>query len=568
MHITSSYPSTRTTPTGSSSTPAHSACRESSVDLGSHRLPASTSRSGMQQGTKRQYTVSSSPELHSSWGRRQRRCKAQSRSRCKVSEPRNRPSPAAPSSQGTGSLEFPGRRSGEHVPEALTALLAATPSNVIHLVQSYLASHPTAVQAAMALAAFRPEGINACVLGQQLGLSYLLQHHADDHQMFVDYLVAGGNMQKLLQNDPVQFGGFLAQWPEAVAALPGWTQQLPQEMASTFLQDCAAVLTTGEFSLSGYDLGTLLDHPTNPEVCITSLRNLADHNRLPEVTADRLLLLAAALSTSADPHLTLKQLVKSSTINLLSCLTPDHLGRALQTGLVKMQLISVWSSVLSVSQHQQQAETASLSRIPVVPPRSSLEVKSQTAGADDDRLFGYEALKRRRKAEGPQLSDYADLRHEMPPQSPVLLQQQFAQRQCNPASPEGAALLRFEASFMLDPRRRRFEWWAKLSQAKLFVLDYYRGTEWENHANCTSTGNTGHEVVRTPLGTATWVPNDKRISITLTNKSLLARLATVFEPWNLQKDLARKYHRGRLPQQIQSLLNQAKPSAEDDQLFQ
>ena len=107
---------------------------------------------------------------------------------------------------------------------------------------------------------------------------------------------------------------------------------------------------------------------------------------------------------------------------------------------------------------------------------------------------------------------------------------------------------------MQDPRLRRWHWWQRLAQTRIYVRDLYQYTSWSSQANATSSGNSGQEVVRTAHGTCTWMPSDCRIAIANNAKILLDKLSVVFYPWVPDQDLQRHYRHGKIPQQVRSLL--------------
>ena len=120
---------------------------------------------------------------------------------------------------------------------------------------------------------------------------------------------------------------------------------------------------------------------------------------------------------------------------------------------------------------------------------------------------------------------------------------------------------------MEDTRLRRWLWWDQLSRIGFYVKEAYRFTAYPEAVNCESSGNTGQEVVRTKLGTLTWVPSDRRMVVSNTNPELARRLLLVFLPWDLQNDKI-KYRRGKLPLQISSMLYAQGQAAASNPLFQ
>ena len=108
---------------------------------------------------------------------------------------------------------------------------------------------------------------------------------------------------------------------------------------------------------------------------------------------------------------------------------------------------------------------------------------------------------------------------------------------------------------MEDVRLRRWHWWRELAKVQIYVKELYLYTQWSTRINSSATGNPGQEVVRTPYGTVTWVPSDKRIVAPTLNRRLQVLITTAFPPWDPSTDMQRRYHRGRIPIRIANLLN-------------
>ena len=113
-------------------------------------------------------------------------------------------------------------------------------------------------------------------------------------------------------------------------------------------------------------------------------------------------------------------------------------------------------------------------------------------------------------------------------------------------------------------RERRWLWWISLTNIKIYVRELYAYTAYVGTGctaaavpNATSSGNAGQEVVRTTLGTLTWVPSDHRLIVSTSNKQLQHRITLQYPPWVPELDMARKYHKGRAPLQIATMLNQS-----------
>ena len=75
-------------------------------------------------------------------------------------------------------------------------------------------------------------------------------------------------------------------------------------------------------------------------------------------------------------------------------------------------------------------------------------------------------------------------------------------------------------------------------------------TNWSDKINAIAAGTPGQEVGRTGQGTVTWIPNDKRIVITDLGVQLQAQYRAGFVPWDPTVDMAKHYHRGKIPVNI------------------
>ena len=114
---------------------------------------------------------------------------------------------------------------------------------------------------------------------------------------------------------------------------------------------------------------------------------------------------------------------------------------------------------------------------------------------------------------------------------------------------------------MQDVRGRRWAWWAALARIKIFVREFYSFTKYSGTQrpgglvvpNALASGNPGQLVVRTTIGTATWIPNDRRIIVSPGSSELHRRITMGFPAWNPELYMSKKYHRNRIPQQIAAL---------------
>ena len=93
-----------------------------------------------------------------------------------------------------------------------------------------------------------------------------------------------------------------------------------------------------------------------------------------------------------------------------------------------------------------------------------------------------------------------------------------------------------------------------MAQVKIYVREYYAFTQWHKQINAEATGAPGQEAVTAQQGTLAWIPNDRRIVIADVAKSLQRQMAAGFEQWDPQRDMARHYHRGRIPMSVTTML--------------
>ena len=146
-----------------------------------------------------------------------------------------------------------------------------------------------------------------------------------------------------------------------------------------------------------------------------------------------------------------------------------------------------------------------------------------------------------------QEADFQYLRQVSPPIDPDILEAQYGLLLQRPKSPPTAHTCRFRPENITDTRVRQWAWWEALSKVKVYVREYYMYTRWAARANATATGTPVQEFVRTHHGTVTLVPHDTRIVVANHNRQLHVQIASGFEPWGPNTDMARRYHRGRVP---------------------
>ena len=114
----------------------------------------------------------------------------------------------------------------------------------------------------------------------------------------------------------------------------------------------------------------------------------------------------------------------------------------------------------------------------------------------------------------------------LPPPDPVLMESEYPQLKLAPKSPPETVSCRFIAENMGCHHTRRCEWWRALAHVRFYVRELYAYTQYSGMSvpctvpNSTSSGNPGQDVVRTALGTITWVPSDHRIICSSTNRQL------------------------------------------------
>jgi hypothetical protein len=130
------------------------------------------------------------------------------------------------------------------------------------------------------------------------------------------------------------------------------------------------------------------------------------------------------------------------------------------------------------------------------------------------------------------LSDYAQLRSSSPPLDVDGLAWAWAQR-------DGSAYDRVAVVFVLpsihrygDPKEREWQFWAALSHAGVFVLEYYHGSVWHRSINAQAGKPAlGQLVVKSMLGTFTLDVSTSRLSLRKGSWALYERLRQVFPPY-------------------------------------
>ena len=91
-------------------------------------------------------------------------------------------------------------------------------------------------------------------------------------------------------------------------------------------------------------------------------------------------------------------------------------------------------------------------------------------------------------------------------------------------------------------------------EVQIYIKELYTYTPWTDRITSTATSNPGKEVVRTPHGAVTGMPSGKRIIVADLSRRLQVLITTGLPPWDPSEDMLKKYHRGRIPVHIASLL--------------
>ena len=503
---------------------------------------------------RRTLSISSSPELRSEWAKRHKYSKgtkSEQQSRHQpvhqsalaqnlVQENQTAPQHIATDKDSTSPNKI------KHSDHVCISVLSATANSIIigNLVRVTGGSQ----QAASQLESYAMQQSDVVQQAQILGLAFIVEQQLDCQQ-YVDYVHTSGNMVKLYQNNIQALGRFLARHPQATEAIPCWTMAGLQEAENPdLLPLCAELMATTQFPIQVDFLRQALGQPTKQAELVSSIITLAGKNTLPRSNHQRLLILAAALSTSEEPEHVLRQL-KAHDMNPYLALPSQQFGKVLESGYVDLSLLQDW---VGTHPRAQGIDMAATSRTRTAP--ASYDWVESHAAANRPQQSQPQSVRLHRIPQKLLLSAYQDLRLLQPVLDPEQQEALYASKAAAPASPPGTAILRYEAPSMTDPRARRWQWWQHVSQVGYYVREHYMFTKWEGRINCSAAGNEGQVVIRAASGTFTWLPADKRIMISNSSSGIQARLEVICSPWRPEADMVRRYHRGKLPNQIQSFL--------------
>ncbi len=400
------------------------------------------------------------------------------------------------------------------------------------------------------------------------GLAYIVQHCAASKALIHSFFESDGNMQAVFHEDMQSFGDFIAKYPEALSALPGWAQQATGP--SRLLQSCANALSEPGHIVSPQFLHAALGQPDSEiELCVR-LVEAANGQSITGIQRERLRIMAAALVNTENP-VEIVEKVANEGFNLLQALSPQHFGMALSTGLVPWPIVQLWSTPGSQRATTNVAQSDGL----MTESEAGRPESVNEAQLRDQRTNVPQFPKGtpQRQRHGNQLTevvlyeeDYADLRQELKPPCPETKEGEYGHRCGNPRSQPGVPICRFEAPNMDDVRQRRWHWWDACAEMEVFVREFYAFTEWTTEStgavtprgnrvpNATAGGQPGQEVVRTPWGTLTWIPHDRRIVVAPACPELERRVKRVFHPWRVDSDMAQVYHGRKVPRQIASAI--------------
>ena len=421
---------------------------------------------------------------------------------------------------------------------------------------SYVANFTDHVAAADALAAYvaKEAPLGSVARASQLGLSFIIGQMKADTGHLDRFVAEGGNMQKVLEQDLPTFGQFIARHPGALAAMAAWTSQATSKVGNLIERTAALLSVEGDDVTVPY-LTAALREPRSEADFVQALVALAraEVHTAPRFT--RMAILAAALVATGTVVATLEAL-KAKGLNLLVTLTPTRFGEALATGLIPWEIVRQWSAATAAAArdgNQQQAASSHAGQDIVAdflvaehPQHHEIpgHLKQQKKGTHDIKE-----------------ADFQDLRAMQYPPDPVAMEGAFQALSLHPASPPGTAICMFDPPHMEDQRARRWAWWGAMARIKIFVREFYAFTKYSGTQrpgglvvpNALASGNPGQLVVRTTIGTATWVPNDRRIIVSPGSTELHRRITMGFPAWNPELYMSKKYHRNRIPQQIAAL---------------
>ena len=394
-----------------------------------------------------------------------------------------------------------------------------------------------------------------------LALAHVVEHHTHPPGQLKRFMELKGNMRKFYEDDIMKLGVFIATYPETVTELERWTEACDQKVKS-FVEKCQSIAANPE---TRQDPHQLMMDLHEPDTIQDALHSMTEHmaSGAWQVSADerKIKVLMATLITAEAPEATLQELDRHG-LNLYRALVPHHLGKAMATGWVdwaEMAEWTAWSRRCKLEEAATQevppqgsvVHTVGMANVfPLVQGTLRSDWQSIIRNGKRDRDVSYE--------------HFQDLRREHPPVDPKQRESRYEELRKNPRSPPDTLICRFQPKEPTDVRTRRWEWWTALSHIKVYVREYYLYTDWTNRINATAAGTPGQEVVRTGQGTVTWIPNDKRIVITDLGFQLQEQFRAGFAPWDPAVDMAKHYHRGKIPVNIvNAFQGRARP-----QLFQ
>ena len=177
----------------------------------------------------------------------------------------------------------------------------------------------------------------------EYAMAYTIEHHAHQPGQLRKLLLLGGNMNMFYEDDIAGFGTFITKYPQAVEALPGWAAEVDTEV-QTFPDRCNKLLTTYPMQTTTQEVAQILGDPKTVQEAVSAMEQQIARGDwcmgdiTPEAKA-----LVAALATTVQHRKSLGDLEESG-LNLYQTLTPQHLGKAMATGLVSWEMMAKWTT--------------------------------------------------------------------------------------------------------------------------------------------------------------------------------------------------------------------------------
>ena len=442
-------------------------------------------------------------------------------------------------------------RAGGRLLQACRELLCAPEEAVESMTHAAVSEAGTveAVAATLEELASNPEnGLVEPQTSEAQGLAYVFRFLNADPDVIRLFAKFHGNMKLVLGDDMRKVGEFLAVYPGAANALPFWIAPKPSmPLTPQLLNACCEALSEESSPVTFSFLNSALGEPMSDVETISALTNLVQTRACGDDKHRRFSILAAALQVSEDPIRTV-EVVRQQGFNLKNALSPVDFGRAMGTNLLEWETVCAWVAA-PVSEEGRNA--AHVGPAQFGKPNSATSRLEPATGRSARAFTASEA------------EDHADLRAASVPPDPEAMVARFSALRASPRRSGNVELLRFEAPDMGDFRSRRREFWKALAAIEVFPNELYAFTEHADSRtsngirvpNSTVSGCSGQEVVKTPFGTITWVPNDRRLSVPAHCKELRRRVRCGFEPWNPDSDLPKAYHGKRMPKEVAFLLN-------------